>query len=267
MSSILSLLGGNSGSVQSLSGVPAKAINAQIALSELNKASVFATSVCQTNCTQLTNNITVIVSPGAYIGPITFTQQCEITDVNCAINSLVDAGIKSTLTTMGNADFNKLSTKPLFQVTPESLKSADTIDETIKNNVFQMISSSCIFETNQVLANNYVYVGTGATTGAISFAQTSTISSTDCAIDVVAKAGAYTVDGPSNGSGLLTIIIIIVIIIIVVGVVLLIVFLILGGDKKLATFFRGNKPKQLHKDIYTLAATPNRQLHPISTTV
>lgn len=259
-----SLLSGNDPQIQSLSGAGAKGVSSQVALRILNESSVYATNVCQTNCTQLIENINVVISPGAYVGPITFTQSCQITDVNCAIDALVDEGIKTTLQSYENPNFkNQLPSKGPFGTSSIASKASQPLDEVIRNNFYQMVSSNCTFETNQVLSNNYVYVGTGATTGAISFAQTSTISATDCAIDVIAKNSAYTPDNLNkSNSELMLLIIVIVIVILVLGIIFVIVFLIGGGNKRLRNFFLGGGPKPLPEKVYKIADIPHLQVAP-----
>jgi hypothetical protein len=231
--------------------------SSRVALKQINDATVYAAAVCQTNCTQLTQNITVIISPGAYVGPVSFTQLCQISDVNCAIKSLVDQGIKKSLLDIEQNNFEKkVSSGSLFGLTPQMIASNTSLDVSLSNNVYQLISSSCIFESNQVLSNNYVYVGTGATTGAISFAQSSEISSTDCAIDVIAKNNSYQVDKSTKSTPLFVLLIIGIVAILLLGIVFLIVFLVINSNKK-----SKNKYRLLDKKTYERIENLPRQTY------
>lgn len=206
--------------------------SSSVALSKINEASVYTLTRCETSCSQLTEDITVIISPGAYVGPISFTQVCKITDVNCAIENLVEAGIKSSMEKIVSNNYDtKLSNDPLYGLSKKMLFSTDKLDATLRNNTFQMISTSCLFKTNQIISNNYVYVGTGAKTGAISFAQSSEISSIDCVVDTIAKNNSFQTDDTSNSANVLGLAITIVIVIMIIFITI-IIFYILSGKRK-----------------------------------
>lgn len=262
--------------LQNITGADASLTSSMVALTNLNQATVYASSVCETNCTQLTQNISVIISPGAVVGPVSFTQSCEITDVRCAISSLVEEGIKKALTQIEEGGYDvKVTDRPLYDLTPNLLKTTEQLDVSLRNNLFQMISSSCLFETNQTMANNYVYVGTGATTGAISFAQSSSITSTDCVIDVIAKANTYQVDKPSTHNNMLVMLLLIIFFVLLAAFVFVIIFLLSGGDTKLAALLKGNQPRPLKPSQYQAAAprppapyyTQNLPLLPLERTI
>jgi len=213
----------------------------------------------QLQSSSLPENITVIVSPGSYVGPVTFTQLCQISDINCAISTLVDAGIKKSLTDIAQGGYTKkVSAGAIFGLTPNAIISNNSLDITLKNNVYQLISSSCIFETNQVLSNNYVYVGSGATTGAISFAQSSTITSTDCAIDIIAKNNTYQVDDTTKSTPILVLAIILIVVIIFIAIVFVIVILIGKANRK-----SKNRYAQLNNKIYDRVENYRQSTYPI----
>lgn len=233
----------NDTQVNNIFGGSTNTTSSNVALTKINEASVYATANCETSCSQLAEDITVIVSPGAFVGPISFTQVCQITDVSCAIENLVDAGIKSTMEKIVNDNYDtKLADSSLYGLTKNMLSTNQSLDVTLKNNVFQMISSSCLFQTNQVISNNYVYVGTGATTGAISFAQSAEISSIDCVIDTIAKNNSYQTDDTTNSANVLALIIIIVIIVVIIFI-FIIIFVILAGKRK-------KYAPEINKDVY-----------------
>lgn len=235
-----------------------KYASSRVALKQINEATQYSLTVCETNCTQLTENITVIISPGSYVGPVTFTQLCQITDINCAISSLVDIGIKKSLIDMKEGKFTKtVSAGAIFGLTPNYIISDDSLDISLKNNVYQLISSSCIFETNQLLSNNYVYVGTGATTGAISFAQSSIITSTDCAIDIIAKNNSYQVDDTKKSTPILVLVIIAIIFIVFIAIIFVIIILLVKANRK-----SKNKYIQLNKKIYDKVENYQKSTYP-----
>lgn len=235
----------NDPQVAGIFGSNTNVISSNVALAKLNEASVYAKTNCETSCSQLTEDITVIVSPGAFVGPISFTQVCQITDVNCAIQNIVDAGLKSTLEKIITNNYDtKLADSSLYGLTKNMLSSSDSLDVTLRNNIFQMVSSSCLFETNQVISNNYVYVGTGAQTGAISFAQSAEISSVDCIIDTIAKNNSFQTDDTTKSNNVIGIVITIVVILVII-IVLVILFYFLRTKK--------NKIPKLDEKNYTLA--------------
>lgn len=252
------ILGNENPQLDSILAADTRYASSRIALKAINEATQYSLTVCETNCTQLTENITVIVSPGSYVGPVTFTQLCQISDINCAISSLVDEGIKKYLIDIDNGEYTKkLSPDDIFGLTTDYIRSNNSLDISLKNNIYQLISSSCIFETNQVLSNNYVYVGTGATTGAISFAQSSTITSTDCAIDVIAKNNSYQVDDTTKSTPILVLVIIGIIVIIFIAIVFVIVILLAKQNRE-----PRNKYVQLNKKIYNKAENYQRNTYP-----
>jgi hypothetical protein len=92
--------------------------------------------------------------------------------------------------------------------------------------------------------NNYVYVGTGANTGNISFAQHSVLSNVECVMDIVSKANAYNsetgnVTQKATTIDSLSILFIVIGIVVVMIVVMLIVFLVGGGTKIIGKVLEG----------------------------
>jgi hypothetical protein len=222
----------NDPQVAGIFGANTNITSSNVALAKINEASVYAKSVCETSCSQLTEDITVIISPGAFVGPISFTQVCQITDVDCAIQSIVDAGLKSSLEKIVTDNYDtKLADSSLFGLTKNMLSSSDSLDVTLRNNIFQMVSSSCSFQTNQVISNNYVYVGTGAETGAISFAQSAQISSVDCIIDTIAKNNSFQTDDTTKSANVLGIVIAVVVILVFIIVLVLFLYFLRRGRK------------------------------------
>jgi len=252
-------LGGTDTQFLSVSGATSDDLSSNMALTNINELTRYTSSVCETNCTQTISNTTVIISPGAQVGPVTFTQQCTVTDVNCAINSLIDASLESTLREMqlalanGTYDVNSLVS---YGITPEMIKSPEDLDVILKNNMYQMISSQCTFETNQTMNNNYVFIGSGASTGAISFSQTANLTTIDCAIDVISKNSTYnqeTAQPEKPSNNLMTFFLLIMLVIIILTVIVVIVFLVAGGDETVSSFFKGEPPLQLESDVYSQA--------------
>lgn len=245
------LFGTNDTQLQNILGENASLTSSIQALTNMNEAMAYASTVCETNCTQLTQNISVFVSPGAVVGPVQFTQSCQISDVQCAIDAFVTTGIQNSLQQIKDNGYNvQLTNSSLYAITPNTINSTQSLDESMRNNLYQMVSSSCLFQSNQVLSNNYVYIGTGATTGAISFAQSSQITSTDCTIDVIAKANTYQVDQPNQSNTMITLLLIIIGIVLVIMIIFVIIFFLAGGDKRLAHFFNRNRPRTLSSAAY-----------------
>jgi len=258
-------LGGTDSQFLSISGATSDSLTSNYGLTAINNYTLYASSVCQTNCNQNISDITVIISPGAQVGPVTFTQQCTIENVNCAIDALIDASLPDILESIqdsiNNGTFDATSDFG-YGITPEMIKSVEDLNVTLKNNIQQMISSQCTFETNQTMNNNFVYVGTGATTGAISFSQSSTISNVDCAIDVITKNSSYnneTSAPPENTGNILAFLLIFTIIFLLIGIILTIMFMISNGDSESAYIFSGEPDYTLDPQIYS---DVNNNLYP-----
>lgn len=223
----------NDTQINNIFGGSTDTTSSNVALTKINEASIYATANCETNCSQLAQDITVIVSPGAFVGPISFTQVCQITDVTCAIENLVDAGIKSSMEKIVSNNYDtKLADSSLYGLTKNMLSNNESLDVTLKNNVFQLISSSCLFQTNQVISNNYVYVGTGATAGAISFAQSAEISSIDCVIDTIAKNNSFQTDDTIKSANIVALVIIMVVILVIIFIFIIIFVILASRGKK-----------------------------------
>ncbi len=202
--------------------------------------SVTQTSVasCKISCNQDQSDNTVIISPGSNTGNITFTQVCVIEDAECVINQNIESEIQNILES--TAEQTALSTQALFSATYNSTKCVSTMDQIMTNQIDQMISNTCTIETNQTMNNNYVYVGTGATTGDITFAQHSNLSNVECTMDISSKATAYNqeiadVEQSATTVNMLVMLLLLFTIIIVMGLVVVMVFLATGGTKAITS--------------------------------
>jgi hypothetical protein len=215
----------------SLSTASAETLSSEATLTRINELTVYTSKICRSICEQTIKDVTVIISPGATTGDITFTQRCVVADVNCVINSMVDVTVADTLAKLHaaatSADAVNLNELTGYGVTPAMLKSPTPIDILIKTQIIQMIAEQCTFSSNQTISEDYVYVGSGATTGDISFSQSSTLSSLDCAIDVLGKNATYnreTAGTPASGANLILFFLFIIIGIIVLFVIITSVF-------------------------------------------
>jgi len=189
---------------------------------------------CKITCNQDQSNNTVIISPGANTGNISFTQSCVIEDASCMINQNIESTLENIL--QSTVDQTALSTQAIFSATYNSTKAVSDIDQIINNQVRQMISSTCTIESNQTMNNNYVYVGTGASTGDITFAQHSVLSNVECTMDITAKSSAYNQETSEVKQKATTINVIVMLfllfaIIASLVAIILIVFLVTGGTK------------------------------------
>ncbi len=246
------LLGGTDSQYLSVSGATSETLTSNYGLTLINDLTLYATKVCSATCIQNLNDTTVIIAPGANVGPVTFSQTCTIEDVNCTINALIDASLPLTLeqiqAALQNGTFDA-TTGFGYGITPETIKSVEDLNVTIKNSMYQMISSQCTFETNQTMNNNYVYVGSGSTTGAISFIQESNISTVDCAVDVIVKNTLYneeTSEQPKPSDSLMTFFIVLFVIILILSAIFVILYLVFIGDDA----FSSNPDYTLNPYIY-----------------
>ena len=97
----------------------------------------------------------------------------------------------------------------------------------------QLISNTCTIETNQTMNNNYVWVGSGSTTGDITFAQHATLSNVECTMDNTGKSTSYNeeisdVEQKATTVNMLVMIILMFTVVIILGLVLVFIFLMSG---------------------------------------
>jgi hypothetical protein len=216
--------------------------SSRVSLSETNKVTQTSIAKCNITCNQDQSDNTVIISSGATTGNITFSQVCVIEDAKCTINTNIETTIKNEINSL--IDQKAMATQPIFAGTFSYTRCASSLDEAVTNQITQLLSSNCTIETNQTMNNNYVYVGTGATTGNISFAQHSVLSNVECVMDIVSKANAYNsetgnVTQKATTIDSLSILFIVIGIVVVMIVVMLIVFLIGGGTKIIGKVVEG----------------------------
>ena len=200
-----------------------------------------ASNLCSFACTSEENGEVVIIGPGAKTGNITFTERCNITDSECSMKTLLDTSIATILaaaakttnsTTTGFPDFNYTETDNNVQ-----------IQQYIRSSIAQIISNTCQYDAEQTIDNNFVYVGSGATTGDISFNIDSNIAG-NCIMDVTAKATVYnkassTVTESNTITNMWVLIFLVIIVAIVVFGIVLIVFIATGGVSTVASKISG----------------------------
>lgn len=214
--------------------------SSRVVLAITNSSTQTSIAKCTILCDQVLSNNTVIVAPGATAGNILFQNICIIKDASCMINQNIDTTVTNILSS--TVDQAALSSQPLFSLAYNSTKSSSSLDEIITNQIQQMVSSNCTIATNQELNNNYIYVGTGATVGNISFVQHSELSNVECTMDIAAKSQSYN-EGTGNVKqrattiDITTIVIIAIIIIIVAVVIFMLIFFLRrkGGMQSLLT--------------------------------
>jgi hypothetical protein len=162
--------------------------SAKVVLQAANTATQTSIASCGFQCDQTLSNNTVIISPGATAGNISFENVCVIENASCQINQNINTSITNILSSSINQ--TSLSTQPLFSLTYNTTKANSALNEVISNQLTQLINSTCTFSTNQEMNNNYIYVGTNATVGDISFVQHSTLSNVECIMNISATATA-----------------------------------------------------------------------------
>ncbi len=206
----------------------ATATSASVVLQIANSATQTSLSICTITCDQTLSNNTVIIAPGAVVGNILFQNICVIQDASCMIQENVDNSVTNILNS--TIDQTSLSTQPIFSLTYDATKSSSSLSEIMTNQLQQMVSANCTIATNQELNNNYIYIGSGATAGDISFVQHSTLSNVECSMNIAATSTAYN-QGTGNVSqtsatfDVCSIIIIGVIVVVVVAAVFIFIFL------------------------------------------
>jgi len=207
-----------------------------VTLEVANNITQTSVSSCEISCNQDQSDNTVIISPGSNTGNITFTQVCVIEDASCIINTNIDTSVENIL--QSSADQTALSTQAVFSATYNTTKVKSTMNQSITNQINQLISNTCTIESNQTMNNNYVYVGSGSTTGDISFAQHSTLSNVECTMDATTKAVAYNKETAETTQKATTINMLVMLflifgIVIILSILLVVLFMIFGGTEAL----------------------------------
>lgn len=207
-------------------------IASNIGLNVANTITQVSTVTCDFSCTQTQSNNTIIISPGAKAGNITFLQSCIMKDTACAINQSVDSAVESVLSS--TVDQSAISSLPLVGLSYSDTKLTSDIGETVTNRISQLVSASCTYETNQTMNDNYVYAGDGATVGDITFSQNSNLSNVECSMDVASKSTSYTEEtGDSKQKAttidMLSMLVLVFGLVIAMAFMLVLVFLLTGG--------------------------------------
>lgn len=261
-SSLISALGvtGEDTQFLSLTGKTHDEISAKAALDNINSFSLYTSRICEVNCKQAIQDVTIIIAPGAQTGDVSFSQECTVQNVNCALGSLVDSSVESSLKDIQNSinsgTFN-YDSSIYHNINSQMGKTTLPLNVVLKNNMLELISSHCTFETNQKIENDYVYVGTDASVGDISFAQRSNLSNIDCAIDVIGKSSSYKTEIHGDNTPKNNIFVsfgILIIMLIFMSIIMVIVFLVSGGDKQIRSLLGfSNDPPPLDQKYYDLA--------------
>ncbi len=214
----------------------------RVTLEAANAITQTSVASCEVTCNQDQSNGTVIISPGANVGNISFTQSCVIDDATCTINQNINSAVENILN--ATVDQKSMSTKSLFSFTYNSSKVVSDMDQLINNQIRQTINSSCTFETNQTMNNNYVYVGANSEVGNITFAQHAELSNVECTMDATAKSTSYneetsTVEQKNTTINMLVMLFLIFAIVICMAFVVIIVFLLSGGTEAITEAAKG----------------------------
>lgn len=202
-----------------------------VVLEVVNSVTQTSVSSCEVSCNQDQSGNTVIISPGANTGNISFTQACVINDASCTINTNLESEIENILES--TLEQTAAATKSVIGLTYNSTKCVNKMEQVIGNQVQQLISNTCTIESNQTMNSNYLYVGQGSEVGNISFAQTSTLSNVDCTMDNSGKSTSYNeetseVEQKATTINMAVMIVLIFSIVIMLGMVLIAIFLLSG---------------------------------------
>lgn len=223
------------------------------ALSSVNNVLQVSQSKCSVECDQTSTGNVVVIGNGSTVGNIDFSQTCVITNSSCMIKQSIEANVTNILKSI--AEQSTFSTQPLFSASFSGTQQSATIEQDVYNSITQLISSTCTFDTNQTMTNNYVYVGNGSTTGDISFAQNSEISSVECSLDVAAKSSLYnSLTSETSQSAItidpLSLLAICFVAVLGMGFFLVLVFLFKGGSS-------GGAPPKQQQPIVINTYDPN----------
>lgn len=244
-STILKSLGIKNSHFLHIAGASTNDTTASNALQNINELNLYISSNCRATCEENISNINIIIAPGSQTGDINFTQRCTVNDINCAIDEMVNKSVQDILELASNMDISELGTQNIFGITKEGTTTISYDLRTgLKNNILQLISYQCTFETNQTIKDNYVYIGNDSSTGDISFSQNADMKNLECVNDVLAKNITYVTDTNSKPTYSIYNNYIVLLLFIIVFVVLIVIFiLVISKDETINKQFMGKFPK------------------------
>jgi hypothetical protein len=209
-----------------------------------NNSLQVSTASCSFTSNQEQSGNTVIIAPGARTGNIRFSQTSTFDDTSCVINQNIETSVTNILTSA--IDQASFITSGILPRLGDNVNLSANITQTMTNNLQQLISTTCNIGNNQVMNGNYVFVGTGARTGDIEFIQNSSITNSECVLDVSAKLVAVNeadadIKQRATTLDVCTMIFLIIGLVCILGFLLAFVFLIGGGTKAISEKINENK--------------------------
>lgn len=199
----------------------------------LTTSTQIANSSCLITCNENIENMTLIIIGGT--GDVTISQQCELSDVSCVMESSLDSNIDSILSAI-NSQSSEQSGVPIWDMPQNSRQTVD-ITQLITNSITQIQTASCEISANLTQNNNYIYIQDR--NGDITLSQEIVISGATCNMtnnsSIIASS---TTSSDSSQESIqkkgLGMFMMIIIILIIMGGIIMCVFLLTGGTKMIA---------------------------------
>lgn len=185
---------------------------------------------CEANCTNTMTNTTVVTIGGS--GNADIKQECSITGISCIMKASFDTQIENVLKSMLAQSSSSMSG---FSLDFSNISQEVSLNQVIRNQVTQIMSSSCNFNSENTMQNLYFY--TQDHTGNFSLSQSGAVSNSSCNMDNVAKISTYNtaiadVSQKTSIVNIFSMIFIVIIVCCVMGAIVIIVFLLTGGVEK-----------------------------------
>lgn len=142
-------------------------------------------AVCQARCDEEQSNNVYFINGSEIKGDVNFSQTCQA-NASCTINNQIDANVANLLAT----SVTQNQTNPNWSLGYSVQVSKDTLNETIKNTVTNIIQTACRADVEQTQDRNIYYVSDSTIGGDLNYTQSGSANAS-CIIDNMSKTTVY----------------------------------------------------------------------------
>jgi hypothetical protein len=151
-----------------------------IANSIINQSLQNVANFCSISCNDNIDNLDVVIVGGN--DTININQSCTIIGAECMIKSVISSQIENMVQDILN---QKESNAGIFSLFGPSSSESTNITNSIKNQVSQLISNTCVISSDSNTTNVAVFAQDANLN--LNIAQSGSLNHAECAIDTVAK--------------------------------------------------------------------------------
>ncbi len=170
------------------------------ALSVSNDILQAAKLKCTVSCSNISSGNTVIIQDST-VGDLDFSQTCSITGSKCLMKAHFDSNLESILTDLseqGSGSANGFG----FNVGNLNINDQNLdVSLHVKNQMTQMIDSMCEVSNTNITENHFLFINR-STVGNVTFAQTGSVTNSDCIMDITAKSVVKTEETTKSKQGI-----------------------------------------------------------------